>query len=221
MNGRKVITTLFHLLERGRTEEAKQHLSGDFLLMGWTPQPLTKNQFLALMEALQKSMPDLNFHIQPLQEDDQWAQSDRVAATIQLTGTQTARFLLPPYDIGPSATSPKKIVLPKEQISCTIMGSTIESMIVSPEKNQFEQIIAHLTTGETNQQVSATTSMAAAWPQPDAKGGSARSPEEARRRYNKQSNCYDPQGGTFTPSHPFPDPASHVDPSASSHSGTG
>ncbi len=195
MNGREVITELFHFLERGQIEEAKQHLSGDFLLAGWASQPLTKSQWLALIEALQKSMPDLCFHIQPLQEDDQLAQSDRVAATLQLTGTQTARFLLPPYDIGPSAAAPRKLLLPQEQLSCTIMGNTVESIIVSPEKNQLEQIIKHLAEEEPDQRVRAT-----AWPQPDAKGASARSPEEARNLYNKQSNCYDPQSGPVSPS---------------------
>jgi hypothetical protein len=39
MSGRDVIRMLFSFLERGQGKEAERHLSGDFLLSGWNPQP--------------------------------------------------------------------------------------------------------------------------------------------------------------------------------------
>lgn len=194
MSGIDVVRTFLSLGEQGQGERIKQHLSGDFLLQGWTPHPLTKKQYLTLVDALRLSMPDLRFHARNFQEDNQLAQSDRVLLDIQLTGTQTARLLLPPYDIPPSSGAPRKLVLPQQRAAFTLMGQTVESLVFSPRVNILEQIIAQLAPLEAGRLP------ADAWPQPSAQGWSAASPEEAQSRYNKQSNLYDPQGGSFTPS---------------------
>jgi hypothetical protein len=202
------------LLEQGDEEKARHHLSGDFVLTGWTPQPLNKYQFLALMMALKRSMPDLHFEAQSFEEDYQFAQSNQVRADIQLTGTQTARFSLPPYEIPPSVVTPRKLLLPYQPVSFTVMGESIESMAVSSEYSNMQRIIAQLGSEGAKEQPSSAAEAITDWPQPTAQGWQAASPAEAQRLYNKQSNLYDPQGRSYTPSHADPDPAPQVDPAA-------
>jgi len=216
MNGIDVLKTFLEAVETQNFDEARQHLSGNFIMKGWTSQPLNKYQFLDLIVALKKSMPGLAFHIQNIQEDYQLAQSDRVEVDMQLTGEQTCGFHLPPCESPPRTEEGRMVSLPPEHVSFTIMGDTIESMIVAPVLGGgVEGIVTQLIGGETRKKRAESIPV-----QDDSQThkerGSLHEQEERStgkqpRKYNKQSNLYDPRGKSYTPSRDDPGYAPQVD----------
>jgi len=205
MNGIDVLKTFIEAIETQNFDEARQRLSGNFIMKGWTLQPLNKYQFLDLIVALKKSMPELAFHIQNIQEDYQLAQSDRVEVDMQVTGEQTSGFHLPPCDMPPRTEESRMVSLPREHVSFTIMGDTIESMIVAP-------VLGGGVEGIVTQLIGVGTRKRGAESVPTQDDGQShkewgslhgqeqRSTGKQPRKYNKQSNLYDPQGKSYTPS---------------------
>lgn len=60
------------------------------LFAGPLPQPIGKQEFVALQTALAKAMPDWNFHEQDFKQN-----GDIVAVSCQITGTQKGELNLP------------------------------------------------------------------------------------------------------------------------------
>ncbi len=208
MSGIDVLKTFFEALETQKYDEARQYLSGDFIMIGWAAQPLNKYQFLDLIVALKRRMPELAFHLQNSQEDYQLAQSDRVEADMQVTGVQTSEIV--------SRTQESRVVsLPCGHVSFTIMGDTIESMVATPVPGGIEEIVTQLREAGTIQGREESL-----FTQDDGLSQKERdnlhkqeqsSADEQARRYNKQSNLYDPQGKSYTPSRNDPNYAPQVD----------
>jgi hypothetical protein len=211
MDGIDVLKTFFEALETKQYDEARQYLSGNFVMTGWAAQPLNKYQFLDLIVALKRRMPELAFHLQSSQEDYQLAQSDRVEADMQVTGVQTS-------EIFPRTQESRVVSLPCGHVSFTIMGDTIESMIATPVPGGIEEIVMQLIEAGAIQGREESL-----FTQDDGQSQEERdnlheqeqsSADEQARRYNKQSNLYDPQGKSSTPSRNDPNYAPQVDASA-------
>ncbi len=214
MNGAETVQNVIKMLEAQDLREAAQHLSGDFVLTGWTSHPCNKGQFLALFTALKQSIPDLAFHMQNLREDYQTPQSDRVDAEIQFTGTQTRIFSLAQYDRALDEIQARAITLPREPISFTIMGNTIESMIFRSAKDTgLNGLLAQMQKDEIEDIPAILSTLTYNFHQAHRHMSGAELPanEEDKKTYNKQSNLYDPEHRTYTPSQDSPDYAPQVD----------
>lgn len=217
MNGVDVLKKVVEAIETQNFDEAKKHLSGNFVMTGWTAHPLNKYQFLDLMVAVKKRMPELAFHIQNIQEDYQLAQSDRIEVDMQVSGVQTSGFHVSPCDMSSRTDEESGMVsLPCEHVSFTIMGDTIESMIVTPGlSGGIEEIVTQFIEAGARQTREESMST-----QGEGQSGRERdnlhedeqhSTGKQARKYNKQSNLYDPQGKSYTPSRDEPEYAPQVD----------
>jgi hypothetical protein len=192
-SGVDVVNTFINAVETQNRDAIKQLLSGDFVARGWSSQPLNKGQFLDLLVALKKALPEQTFTLQKVQEDKQFAQSDRIDAMLCLVDTHHRG------DGGSASTS-------LEPISFTIMGSMIESMVIAPTRGgELERTLKHLITEPEH---------------PDEQSrltGNQSDEEQGQALYEKQSNLYDPKGKSYTPSRGAPDYAPQVDASAIAH----
>ncbi len=108
-------------LESHDFAKAASYLSGDFTLSGPTPQPVGKNEFIAIQSAFMRAIPDWSFNDHDLQE-----QGDKVTGAVQITGTHTEPLVLPA--IPPIPATGKKISLPEEHLEFTFKGDKIASL---------------------------------------------------------------------------------------------
>ncbi len=180
----EIVKTFFHALETHSMNEIQHHLSGDCIVQAGTPSPLNKYQFLSTLTAIKQRFPELAVHIQILQEDNQFAQSNRVDAKVHVTGT----------------LSEGKERNTLSHLSFTIMGDIIESIAVA---DAGEDGLAHLF-----MQVQPVVKDGT---EAERSGQQEQSNEDDATRYNRQSNLYDPQGKSYTPSRQSLDYAPQVD----------
>lgn len=195
MSGADVIKTFIEAIETQNRDEVRQHLSGDFIMRGWTAEPLNKYQFLDLVFSLKKSQPNLALQIYNIQEDSQLAQSDRVEADLQVTGLETSNAQASVPNTSPSSEENRGGSQFQEHVAFTVMGETIESMIATPVMNDdFNSLVEqqkNLSPRDDDQRNQQRDN-----PRVTEEGYN----EEKARGYNKQSNLYDPEGHTYTPS---------------------
>lgn len=108
-------------LEANDFEKAASYLSDDFTLSGPTPQPVGKNEFIAIQSAFMRAFPDWSFNQGTPQE-----QGDKVLATIQITGTNTHDLIVP--GMPPIPATGKKVSLPIEHMEFIFKGDKIASL---------------------------------------------------------------------------------------------
>src|SRR5947209_19792264 len=105
-------------------------LSDDFVFSGWTPQPLDKDQFMTVMGGLKAGFPNLLYHFHTVKDVRDLEQEDSVKAAIQMTGTQTDGFILPPLSLPPISQMARTVSLPEEQWSYTLQDGKIVRIMV-------------------------------------------------------------------------------------------
>lgn len=192
-----IVRRFLNAIETDNINEIKHHLSGDFILHEGTTQPLNKYQFLKFVVAMKQSFPDLAVQIQSIREDHQLAQSDRVDVDVQITGASVH----PSSSISSAQAEEDSSTSPLHgRLSFTIMGEIIESLIIADSNNGeltqlFEQFHSQ---GKDREGI-------------DASVQKEHDNEDASMRYNRQSNLYDPQGKSYTPSQKDLDAAPQVD----------
>jgi hypothetical protein len=149
---------------------------------------------------MKQSFPALAVQILSQREDDQVAQSDRVAVDVQMTGTSvhSSSHFRPSQVEEESSTA-----LPQGHLSFTLMGEIIESLIIADTQkggltHLFNQFRSRLDDRE----------------RADSLAHMDLENKDALKRYNKQSNLYDPQGKSYTPSQKDQDAAPQVDASS-------
>ena len=110
--------------ERGDSTTLAGLLTDDFTLSGPMPQPLNKEQFLALGRALHTAIPDWKFNASDFREE-----GDQVRVTVAITGTHTGVLAAIP---GVPAVPPtgKSIHLPTEHLTYTMRGELAAAQIV-------------------------------------------------------------------------------------------
>jgi hypothetical protein len=192
-SGIDVVKTFIQTVETKDRNAIQQFLSGDFVVRGLAAQPLNKNQLLDLLIALKQAQPDLSLALRSLREDKQFAQSDRIDGILCLVDAKQ------PQEGEPTPSS-------EEQVSFTVMGNIIESMILTPTPG-----------GELERKIS---QFSGAFKHPgdqsylqhrNAQEGEELLQENQGVNYNKQSNLYDPKGKSYTPSRDDLDYAPQVD----------
>jgi SnoaL-like domain len=117
-------------LEARDLETATSHLADDFVFSGWTPQPLDRSQFISLVEGLKEGIPNLAYHFHTVHDVHERQQDSRVKVAIQLTGTQTDGFILPPLGLPPIPQLAKAVSLPEEHWNFTVEHDQIVRIAV-------------------------------------------------------------------------------------------
>ncbi len=97
MNAIDAVNTFITALQSGDIELAANTMSDDFVMSGFAPKQLDKNQFLSTYSNLLSSMPDLSFNMtnEPSEENGV------VQTEIEITGTQLNQLALPVLGIQP------------------------------------------------------------------------------------------------------------------------
>ena len=117
-------------LESKDFDTAASYLSDDFAFSGWTPQPLDKDQFITVMGELKAGIPNLSYHFHTVRDVRDLVQESTVKAAIQMTGTQTDSFILPPLGLPPIPQMARSVSLPEEHWDYTLQNRKIVNITV-------------------------------------------------------------------------------------------
>ena len=97
MSAIDTVNTYMTALQSGDIELAADTMSDDFVMSGFAPKELNKNQFLSTYSNLLASMPDLSFNMA-----DELSEADGVVQVeIEITGTHLNQLSLPVLGIQP------------------------------------------------------------------------------------------------------------------------
>ena len=125
MNAEDVVKDFMVALEAKEFDGAASNLSDRFVFSGWTPQPLDKGQFIEVMEGLKEGIPNLSYHFHTVKDVRDREQESSVKAAIQITGTQTDGFILPPLGLPPIPQTARTVSLPEERWDYTLENGKI------------------------------------------------------------------------------------------------
>ncbi|GAC1378138.1 MAG: hypothetical protein NVSMB33_01610 [Ktedonobacteraceae bacterium] len=128
--GEDTVKAFMTALETKDLDTARSYLTEDFVLSGWTPQPLDAKQLMAVIGGLQEGIPNLLFHFHSVHDIRERQEDSRVRASTQLTGTQTEGFVLPPLGLPPIPQTAKMVSLPEEQWNYTVVDDKITRIAV-------------------------------------------------------------------------------------------
>jgi predicted ester cyclase len=121
MSVTQTVEAFSEAMEARDWEKVASYLSDDFTLSGPTPQPVGKNEFIAIQSAFMTAIPDWSFNLSHLEE-----QGDKVLATVRVTGTHSRDLAVP--GLPPVPATNKKISLPEEHMEFTFKGDKIASL---------------------------------------------------------------------------------------------
>jgi predicted ester cyclase len=110
-------------LEARDFDKAASYLIDDFVFRGPVPQPIGKQEFIAIQSAFENAFDDWSFN-----SHDEVEQGDKVVAAVQITGTHTRELVLPMPDMPPIPATNKRVSLPVEHITFTFKGDKIASL---------------------------------------------------------------------------------------------
>ena len=126
MSTLSVVKEALAAMEAGDFKKLDSLVADDFVFAGPVPQPIGKREFLGLMTALTKAMPDWKFNGADWKE-----MGDQVTMVSQITGTQTGELSLPMPGMPPIPASGKKIALPKEPTTYTVKNGKLSRLDAS------------------------------------------------------------------------------------------
>ena len=121
----QVVKTFITALQAGEIEEAARYMTDDFIERGWTPQPLDRRTFLAMMSALHNALPDFSYDLSEAKE-----RGEEVEAFIAVAGTHTRDLALPEFGLSLIPYSGVAIRLPQSHIQLRVKGDAIAEMLV-------------------------------------------------------------------------------------------
>ena len=110
-------------LEAREFERAASCLADDFIFSGPVPQPIGKQEFIAIQSAFENAFEDWSFN-----SHDEVEQGDKVVAAVQITGTHTRDLILPMPGMPTIPATNKKVSLPEEHLEFTFKGDKIASL---------------------------------------------------------------------------------------------
>lgn len=110
-------------LEARDFNKAGSYLTDDFVFAGPVPQPIGKQEFIAVQSAFEDAFPDWAFN-----SHDEVEQGDLVTAAVQITGTHSRDLVLPMPGMPPIPATGKRVSLPEEHLTFTFKGDKIASL---------------------------------------------------------------------------------------------
>ena len=110
-------------LEARDFNRAASYLADDFVFTGPVPQPIGKQEFLAIQSAFEDAFQDWSFN-----SHDEVEQGDTVVAAVQITGTHTRDLVLPMPGMPRIPATGKRVSTPVEHITFTFKGDKIASL---------------------------------------------------------------------------------------------
>jgi predicted ester cyclase len=121
MSATETVKAFSEALEARDFAKVATYLSDDFTLSGPTPQPVGKNEFIAIQSAFMNAFPDWSFNLSHMEE-----QGDKTNATVQITGTHTQTLAVP--GLPPIPATGKKVSLPEEHLVFTFKADKIANL---------------------------------------------------------------------------------------------
>ena len=132
MSSTEIVKTFITALQWGDMEVATECMADDFVISGWTPQPLARGEFLAMQSELKDAMPDYSFNLSDVQEREHG-----VEALIQITGTQMHDLTMPMFGVSLIRYTGIDVSLPQVRTTFLLVGDKIKEM-------RLESVPAHL-----------------------------------------------------------------------------
>lgn len=126
----ETVNAFMQALEAKEFSRAANYLSDTLSFIGFTPRPLTKKQFVIVMEGLTEGFPNLSYNVYDVKEVDDTLEGKRVRATVHITGTQVDSFVLPPLGLAPIPQTGRSISLPEETWEALIRDDVISTIRV-------------------------------------------------------------------------------------------
>jgi hypothetical protein len=123
-----IVNDFMRALQIKEYEKAATYLTNDFLFSGWTTQPLNASQMMDIMGGLKAGFPDLSYHFEVVHSTGEMVPGT-VEGTVQLTGHQSASFILPAIGTPPIPEKAAHISLPQEHWIFTLQQGKIVRII--------------------------------------------------------------------------------------------
>src|SRR5574340_890483 len=123
MNRVELVKAFAVAMEANDFEQVASYLSDDFQLSGPTPQPLGKQEFVAVQSAFQRAFPDWSFN-----SHDEVERGNKVISTVRITGTHTQELVVPIPGMPAVPATGKKIALKEKKLEFTFKGDKITSL---------------------------------------------------------------------------------------------
>jgi len=112
--------------EAGDFGKLENLVADDFSMSGPIPMPVGKREFIGLMMAMVKAMPDWKFNASDLKEN-----GDQVAVALRITGTHTGELQLPMPGMPAIPATGLKVSLPSEPSTFTVRDGKLTKLEVA------------------------------------------------------------------------------------------
>jgi SnoaL-like polyketide cyclase len=127
MNQRETVQSLMDSIQKGDFKNAKNLLADDFQFSGPIPEPVNREEWLAISASLKTAFPDLDYHFHVIGADD-----DIVKTTSQLSGTHRGSFDLTNMKMGVIPATHKTFSAKLENTKITVKENKVTSWAVEP-----------------------------------------------------------------------------------------
>jgi len=112
--------------EAGDFGKLEGMVADDFAMTGPVPMPVGKREFIGLMMAMLKAMPDWRFNAADFKEN-----GDQVTVPLRITGTHTGELQLPMPGMPAIAATGTKVSLPAEPSTFTVKNGKLTKLEVA------------------------------------------------------------------------------------------
>ncbi len=125
MNRVEMVKALITAWQSGDMELAARCMSEDCIVSGFTPNPLERDEFLAVQSELLAAMPDFSYNVSELH-----AKGNEVTGLIAISGTHSNDLELPMYGLKTIPATGLAIVLPQVESSWQVEHEKVERVRV-------------------------------------------------------------------------------------------
>ena len=121
----EIAVSFLEAIKGGDRFTISSFLADDFSFYGPLPDPIDKEAWLDMQEALLHAMPDWSFHLSDVNQD-----GDKVTLTVHVTGTHTQVLSLPIPGIPPIPPTGIKVDLPIDKAQLVFKGNKVSALHV-------------------------------------------------------------------------------------------
>ncbi len=125
MSASDVVKEGLAAMEAADIAKLESLVADDFSMSGPVPMPVGKREFVGLMMALVKAMPDWKFNAGEFKEN-----GDQVTVPLRITGTHTGELPLPMPGLPAIPASGTKVALPSEPSTFTVKNGKLTKLEV-------------------------------------------------------------------------------------------